>query len=205
MRKLLLFLSLAAPVYAQSWSPVIGYENLNTFDIPAGTYVFQYGCGTTWTAPLTILGPQPGKQFTFLSFGLKSDMTCPGIAGAVGQPGIEVQQQAAGFSIGVHTWTGSAYGAAVATKIPALASTTPPPVTTPPVTTPVTTPAGCVGVSSVSYGTDGTVTIVISPYCMMIQQGGAYGFIQVGGYRIGIEGDPSLLLFNANSGTNTPH
>lgn len=174
---------------------IVGYENSNNFNIPAGSFVFQYGCAGSWSGPLTITGPLNGKGLNFLDFGLANDPTCPGVAGSIGQPSIIVQQQSVSFVIGVTSW-----------NTDASAYTNPQPLTVaalvpdqPPVTQPTCSP----NASTITYNADGSIDIHEAPNCMLIQPKGAWGVMtDLPGYNILITGDGSLPLFAPGNGTN---
>ena len=98
---------------------IIGYEWLNQFDFPAGSFDLAYGCPGKWTPTKTFTGPISKKQFGPSDWGLTADISgCPGAPGAGGQPAIGMMQQAANVTIGLYTWNGSTYAGPVATVVP---------------------------------------------------------------------------------------
>lgn len=159
-------------------------EDCTIHTAPIGTILqFGKGQGSTWELPFPV---------TISTLPLWADYTVLGDPDNGVVKEIDAQQVANAYTI---TYTASGSSTVQSVTIPALPAAAPPPFLA----------ATCSNGPTLNYGNDGTVTITIPPYCMLIQPGGSWGFLQIGGYRIEILGDPSLVMFSpSNQGTNAP-
>lgn len=157
-------------------------EDCTIHTAPIGTVLqFGKGTGSTWELPFPV---------TISTLPLWADYTVLGDPDNGVVKEIDAQRAANAYTI---TYTASGSSTVQTVTVPAL------PVTPPPVVAGV-----CANSPTLNYATDGTVTITIPPYCMIIQQGGAYGTLQVGPYFIEILGTPATPMFQPGMGTNQP-
>jgi hypothetical protein len=201
--------------FAQSLPPnyVQVATEFQTIDIPAGvTLTVEYGCSGAWSAPVILTGPNLGMAVQPSSIkGSVDSAVCPKNA-------LIVLQSTAAVDVVVHSPSYNSAGVETDTAakftITALPVVTSPPVTTttttpPPATTTSTTPTPavqpvCQGSASLTAAKDGTVTVIVPPYCLLMQPKGAWGFVSIGGYNITITGDQTSPLFAPGNGTNMP-
>lgn len=186
MKTLIAFLILALPLSAQTtptWTPLA--VEYNSITIPANTSIqVRYGCPAAWSPTLTLKGPLKLQVYP----GAASVWNSITDAGCAVPRSLQALSGLTSVSITVNTTPTTS----TITTIPA--SGTPP-------------PAVCTTPPSLTYASDGTLTIVIPPYCLLIQQGGSYANLPptTDGYAIIIQGNSSQPLFSGTAGTNGPH